>query len=119
MGDRWRPKSGGAVSATEQGDSPLDQFGRGEKDPVTGLYEWYDYGTQQVTASGVGWSELIAEWRLIDIDFAKTYGVDLDDNLHRPFRWFAARVAGLLSFPDTLLRARFRDDEPTSEGDML
>jgi len=62
----------------------------------------------------------VAEWRLLTIDFRRTYQLELEDSLNRSFRWFAIYVAGLLSFPDTLLHARFRaDEEPAPEGDML
>jgi hypothetical protein len=66
---------------------------------------------------------LLAKWNLIEFDFA-TIGIELSDNLWRPWRWFILRVTGLLSLgsiydPQTgaliqrgsLLNAYFADRE--------
>lgn len=84
--------------------------GRGEYDPVTGLYEWYEGGLptsrESGSLSGLTWEQLLQQWPLIEADLHQVYGIDVEDGIlrERPWRWFQARVLGLLSCESRLHR---------------
>lgn len=56
-------------------------------------------------------ADLVEQWTLLEIDFSTIYHLELDDNLHRPFRWFITKASGLLAQRHSLVRAYFRPDE--------
>lgn len=109
MEDRWRPKSGADAGEAEQGSEAVERYGRGEQDPVTGLYEWYEDIPTTVTTPGteVSWAQIFEAWTLVEADFQQAYGIDLERQLRRSWRWFAVRCTGLLSSPDTRLYRHF------------
>lgn len=123
MGGRRRPKSTTGVHAGESGNpepggSPLDKYGRGEKDPITGIYEWYEEVPAGLKRPGkpIDWDDIFDCWELVEADFASHYHIDLEGAFRtRSWRWFAAMIAGLLS-EDTRLHRMFRDD-PTEVTD--
>lgn len=107
MGKR-RPKSG--TGGTDDSDSgPDDEYGRGEYDPATGLYEYYDR-PRQAEGSPVTWEEILDQFPLIIADFASEYGI----RLHREsLTWaeFRHLVYGLLQTQSRLWHATRPDDE--------
>lgn len=99
MGDRWRPKSGAGMGG---GGYDPDEYGRGAYDPATGLYEWYEPVPedvkQAVSNPGTSWVEVLEQWKLLVASFHAEFGVDLEEVQHAvTWRWFAMRVAHLLS----------------------
>jgi len=63
-------------SAQASGPEPdwRDPYGRGSRDPVSGLYEWYDIpaevqAQEQGPAEGaVTWTDLLSMWDLVEAD---------------------------------------------------
>lgn len=96
--------------AGEQGSSPAQLpyglRGCGDYDPETDTWEWYE---GDLPGAGHRWSDLLARWPLIEADFHSEYGADLsapDSPLDcRSWRWFRARIAGLLAADTRLGRA--------------
>lgn len=123
MGDRWRPKSSSGVRESarpEQGVEAFEKYGQGEKNPVTGLYEWYDLppGIARGQGDPVTWPEIVEQWRLLEFDFHAILRVDLSDTLKvRSWRWFELRVQGLLASRHSLLSDYFTktDSEASRE----
>jgi hypothetical protein len=117
LGGWRRPKSVGGLHGTEvpnqQGIASFDQYGWGEKDPITGQYEGYDLPREVVpTGEPVGWNDIIAQWSLLEADFSSEYGVELEDAfLTRSWRWFTVKLSGLLA-ADTRLSRHFRPEPP-------
>lgn len=103
-----RPEPGGPSAAEV---SALG-VGRGEYDPVTGLYEWYEGGlppASQAQRQGkrVTRTALLEQWPLVEADFQDTYGLDLDAPglmRERSWRWFQTRLYGLLSADSRISR---------------
>lgn len=125
MGGGAGPGSGGRRDGGQpQSDlEALDQYGVGEKNPVTGLYENYDipegHAANRVDEGGtpVEWETLIGQWPLIVADFASEYGVRLPGSSMRwpEFQWL---LHGLFA-ADTRISRFFRPpdpDTPTEEG---
>lgn len=113
MEGRWRPKPGTLGGLTEQG-LPPGVRGCGSYDPETGLYEWYE-GAEDLGGSqdqGLGWSDVLQHWRLIEADFHSEYGVDLSSGIlrARSYRWLRVRIEGLLA-ADTRLYRKLRPPE--------
>lgn len=58
-------------------------------------------------------------WPLVEADFQSHYGIDLDEQRHRPYRWFRVRLFGLLAHDDTRVWRHFRaqqdDADPTPD----
>jgi hypothetical protein len=105
-------------SAPEQGGTPLDQvaqYGGGERDPITGLYEWYEEVPKELTGAGgsVSWSEIIGNWDALEFSFT-AIGVDLEASFRcRSYRWFKAHVRGLLSTDSLIARCLAPEPEET------
>lgn len=113
MGDRWRPKSVDGVresAGTKQGSKTLDEYGRGDYDEATGLYEWYEDVPEEVTGGKpISWVDLFKAWKLIEADFNSEYGINLERELrHMSWRRFAVLVTGLLN-ADTRIQRRFQE----------
>ncbi|TYK47152.1 hypothetical protein FXF68_25455 [Actinomadura decatromicini] len=55
------------------------------------------------------WSEVLAEWRLIEADLHDVYGIDAESGIlaDRTWRWLKVRIEGLFA-ADTRLYRRFR-----------
>lgn len=124
MGDRPRPGSGSRLDGGDPDDlDVLDQFGVGQRDPLTGLYESYDIptGHRLLTAEGEGrkvtWVEIFDNWDLIIPDWSAEYGhrlVAVKDEMRWPE--FRAHLLGLLS-ADTRLSRNFQPkQQPDSPG---
>lgn len=122
MGGGHRPgtsrrRSGGEGSAADG----IDQYGRGDYDPATGLYEWYEYpddhparkaeGQVSGEGGGVTWVDLTEQWGLIEADWASEYHRLLsDDYRSMTSRHFEALVRGLFA-ADTRVARHFAPKE--------
>lgn len=127
MGGRNRPGSrgrhSGGVPADGDGLDVLDQFGVGERNPLTGLYDTYNIPTgQQVNgAEGgtaeVSWDQILGCFDLIVPDFASEYGVRLVE-VRATMRWgeFRTLLLGLLSTNSRVFR-RFAPPPGPGGGD--
>ncbi len=114
VGIGWPP---GSATPGEQpggtqgsGTERWDRWGCGERDPHTGLYEWYEVPPEERPEAGerVAWSDILSHWRLIEADFQEHYGIDLDDRAlwrTRTWRWLETRITGLLAADTRLYRA--------------
>jgi hypothetical protein len=118
VGHRPKSLSGGdeAGRRTGSGLDGIEQYGRGEKDPVTGLYDWYDLPEGHEAHAGQGKEvrlvDLFEQWPLLVADFA-----DCHIRLHRErdsLTWaeFKDVLVGLLQSDSRLRRHFTRDDEP-------
>lgn len=80
-----------------------DEYGRGDYDEATGLYEWYEAPQEEVdkhngSTTSITYTELLGHWRILEGTFHQTFGVDLAEVWHRKsWRWFTARIATLLA----------------------
>lgn len=102
--------TGGSPGA---GPVDIDQYGRGDYDPDTGLYEWYDIPPEQLRqfdspGDSLTWPVLFERWALIEADLHEVYGIDLDDEhlmATRTWRWLRTRIAGLISTNTRIARS--------------
>ena len=121
MGYGWRPKSDAGVRPPERPESGVEAFeeyGQGDRDPLTGLYESYapPPGRLAPSVEPPAWPDLWEQWPLIEWDFAHHLHLDVEELIRRKsFRWFAIRLMGLLGKQGTNLHAFFRRDETDSE----
>ena len=110
-----RPDVLGGAAGKSPDASPavdIDQYGRGEYDPVTGLFEWYEVPPEQqarIEAAGerVTWGRLLDLWGLVEADL-QDRGIDVDDRAlmgARSWRWLRTRIRGLLSTDSRTARA--------------
>jgi hypothetical protein len=123
LGGGRRPKSVGRVHveevSAESGVAALDQYGGGEKDPVTGLYEWYEVPDGVTKAQHtLSWDAVFDDdcWPLLVADFQSEYHI----NLRAVFRtqswdWFTDCVAGLMSCDSRLFRHFYHPEEVDDE----
>lgn len=105
-------------SDAESGTEAISKYGHGQKDPNTGLYEWYELPKERNGEVGtpVSWLELLNEWALIEALFHTEFQVDLSKVLYtETWRWFTVRVRLLLRTDNPLSRHFAPDDEPTAE----
>lgn len=117
MGVRWRPKcpSPGEPGGTSgSGKDWLEQYGRGRRDPATGLFEWYEI-PEEIRAREsqplITWAELLVHWPEIEADLHERYGIDVEDRdlmRSRSWRWLQTRIVGLLSLPKSRLTLAMR-----------
>src|SRR5690606_18262608 len=113
-------ESGGPEGA---GEARHLGVGRGEYDPVTGLYEWYEGGLPTPSRARSGslrsltWDKLLAQWPLIEADLHSEYGIDADSGVlrERTWRWLQVRILGLLSC-DSRLHRHFAPPPDTSKN---
>ena len=113
-GTSSRPGAGGW-----DGDPAADPTGRGEYDPETGLWDWYDRDPEDRAPVGEAYqlSRLIKQWKVIEADFASEYGIRLAlvrDSMS--FREFATLLGGLLS-ADTRLWRVLNPDRQEAAGE--
>lgn len=107
MEQRWRPGS----TRPEPEAAALDRYGRGEYDPITELWDEYEIPQDKWEAIGapaLTWEQLFERWHLVECDFHSEFGVDLDEPgllRSRSWRWFRARIAGLVSADTRIYRA--------------
>lgn len=116
MGDERRPKSTDVLreQEPESGLAALEQYGWGEKDPVTGFYEGYNLPKELAGKAGpsVSWAQIAEQWSLVEYCFHQILGVDLEPIWPSvTWRWFSARIRMFLA-TDTPLAHYFSDDEP-------
>ena len=115
MGGRNLPGSTGRLDGGEpaaaQGIEALDQYGRGEKDPDTGLWEWYEDVPQELGARATGFSllALCERWDLLVADFASEYGIRVA-TAGLSWREFRSYLTGLLAC-DSRLRRHFAPED--------
>lgn len=119
MEGRW-----GSGKSASPGDEPggpqgggedwRDQYGRGQRDAATGLYEWYEIPSEiraQETTPVTTWADLFAHWAAIEADLHSEYGIDVEDRdlmRSRSWRWLQTRIVGLLSLPKSRLTSAMR-----------
>ncbi len=104
-------------SSGKSGYEAIEEYGWGDKDPITGIYEGYDLPPQLARRAGnaVTWPALLANWSLVVFTFHTALGVDLEDVWRvKSWRWFSARVRHLLS-TDTPLSRFFAPDDTATE----
>lgn len=102
-------------------DEALNPLGRGEYDPVTGIWDWYadpPAGEEDEGGEPISWEQLAAQRPLIVADFASEYGIRL---IIEPVTWveYVPLLHGLLR-ADTRLYRRFapkHDDDPSGGDD--
>lgn len=88
-----------------------DQFGRGRRDPETGIYEWYEIPAEvkrERSGESIAWTDILSRWRLVEADLHSEFGVDVGDQAlmrSRSWRWLETRISGLLSADTRLHRA--------------
>lgn len=116
MGDGRRPKSAlGGDPGAGDGATGLDaiaQYGKGELDPATGLFEWYDlppdHAARRIVEDGSQGSvtilSVVEQWELLVADFRSEYGIGLA--LGEPLAWreFRPLVVGLLATDSRIAR---------------
>lgn len=104
----------------KSGYEAIEEYGWGEKDPLTGIYEGYDL-PKQLRQSGreVSWADLFAQWTLLEFTFHSALGIDLEDVWRRKsWRWFSVRVKHLLSTDTPLARYFAPDDDETPKPEV-
>lgn len=95
------PGGDGRPSRDSEDQDDLDQYGIGQKDPVTGVYPFYDvpsYLERAQVGTPVNWSAIFAQWGLLVADFQDVYGIALMREFDR-MTWveFRLYVQGLMS----------------------
>lgn len=99
---RVEPQPGGAPR-------DISQYGRGEQNPATGLYEWYEIPDDVWRAETgqnrqVAWRDILTHWSLVEADLHERYGLDVDQPgllKTRTWRWLRVRIVGLLETGET------------------
>jgi len=121
LGIGYPPGSTGRRDGGHSGDRAADavQYGRGTQDPVTGLFEWYEFPPDfdpQGNGEGEGVSvlTLFAQWPLVVADFASEYGIRLPNETDQSLTWsvFFAYLTGLMVADTRLSRHFAKDPEP-------
>jgi hypothetical protein len=85
---------------------PAD-YGRGEYDEETGLWEWYEVPSALLSPS-FSWGEVLDHWNLITLDLHDQFGIDCGDRAlmrARPWSWMRLRIRSLLQIEGSRLRA--------------
>ena len=116
MGERSGPKSPSGGDRHRDRFAESEQYGRGERDPLTGLYEWYEFPPdflEEDQAQGISVLTLCEQWPLVVADFASEYGIRLATGEFVAWREFEALLTGLLA-ADTRLYRHFTS--PTEEA---
>lgn len=90
-------KSPGAEAGAAREVDP-DEYGHGDYDPETGLYEWYELPEEVTAPQALTWIDLLGQWDLIEADLHEHYGIDTATGIlaARDGRWIRTRIAGLL-----------------------
>lgn len=116
MVGRGGKSTGADVAPAPNGDP--DPAGRGEYDPVTGISDWYEGGSQASAGDGYTLTQIWAYRDLIEADLHAEYGIDADlaDPDESPsltghsWRWLLVRIRGLLDVPGTRLAIALTPD---------
>ena len=97
----------------------IEQYGRGERDPETGVYDWYelpeDHEAHGEASGGFTLLDLIDHWSLIVADFQSEYGIELE-SWHGTGSMFRDRLEGLM-FQGTRLFWRATREQPAAEDE--
>ncbi len=130
MERRWRPGTDGPDAAGASGPEEdwREKWGRGQRNPVTGDYEWYEIPeAEKESSSGeaLTWGQLLGRWDLIVPDLLSEYGVDAGDRAllkARRWSWLEALIVGLLDKTTTRLsrhiaKERQQDTPPPADED--
>lgn len=109
MGIRYRPGSTSRSAGIdgdcgdESGLAAIAQYGVGQRDPLTGTYESYDFPdghpatlTEAEGATPVSWDTLRDKWPLIVADFSSEYTIRLAET-RMPWPEFWWHLTGLLA----------------------
>jgi hypothetical protein len=113
----WPPGSAAPGQPGAAAGSWRDRYGRGARDPVSGLYEWYEIPedlARQRDGEAVSWEAILSHWTLIEADLQQQYGIDVEDRAlmrGRTWRWLRLRIVGLLNTDSRLHRALAPDPE--------
>ena len=117
-GSIGRPR-GGQQQPARTGLDAIEEYGRGEKDPETGLYDWYDLpagvAQPETQHGGVSVLDLCEEWDLLVADFASEYGIRVR-TADLSWREFTAYLTGLMSCDSRLARRFTPTDDDTNEA---
>lgn len=103
-----------------------NERGRGEYDPDTGIWEWYELDdSEQRKVAGqetppITWAEILSHWVELECDLQSVYGIDIDDRWmlrRKSWRWLETRILGLLDIDSRLSRALMRVEktEPSEQ----
>ena len=118
MGNGRRPKST-LVGDLGAGDGPrgleaIAEYGRGERDPETGIFEWYDLPANHParrrvddeggTEGSVTILAVVEQWDLLVADFRSEYGIGLALGERIPWREFRPLVTGLFATDSRIAR---------------
>jgi hypothetical protein len=119
VGDGHRPKStlGGDPGAGSgpRGLDAIAEFGRGQLDPETGIFEWYDIppghparrrvkDDDDSQAGSLSFLTIVEQWDLLVADFRSEYGIGLALGERIAWREFRPLVAGLLACDSRIAR---------------
>jgi hypothetical protein len=116
-------QAGAAAGPQALSLAELSQYGWGDYDSQTGLFEGYDlppevarrvYSTPD--EHPVTWARIAQAWALVEFAFHAHLGVDLDAMRGaRSWRWFVVRVRGLLTSDTALARHFAPEPDPEQE----
>lgn len=115
----WGPKR--SSEDTPSVESLQHEWGRGEYDEETGLYEWYEVEDEELAEHDgrqktVSYTKIIENWRILEGAFQAVLNIDLEELFHRKsWRWFSTRVAYLLADNNPFSRAVFPPPDPSSK----
>ncbi len=104
-----RIRPGSTAPGEDDRADGIEQYGWGERDPVTGLFEGYDIPDtkwSQIRGRAAGWREILPHLGVIDVDMHAVYGIDVEDDALMSARsgsWLRARVLGVVA--DTRTRS--------------
>ena len=107
-------RHGGGLAA---GIDAIAEFGVGDQDPDTGLFEHYEipegHDARTAQGEGVSWRRIVENWALLEADWRSEFGEWLAPRWSSmTWREFAVGVSGLLACDSRLSRA-LRDPDPT------
>lgn len=90
-------------------------WGRGPRDPVTGLYSRYVYPVGHPNhpdaPPSASWERVAGQWTAVLYDFQRLLGVNLEATFNTAtWSWFDRMLGGVLSEPTSLLRRRLFEE---------
>ena len=100
-------RAGGKSGQPQLPSRDPQDYGRGEFDEVTGLWEWYEAPPELLTPS-FSWGEVLTHWDRIQLDLHERFGIDTGDRellRSRPWSWLRLRISSLLAVESRLVAA--------------